>query len=194
LILSASSDTLVSLSLAPFTPPNFMQVLDPYILSVIAAFVLENQAETGERQYESVYEEERYTQQVLHSAESRFRKNMLMSRATYHALHKYIINNTDLTESRYISTNQQIAIFFAVVSKKKSKEVTCEDFRHSGQTVSHYFHKTLQLFLELASLNIYLPDPYTVPPQIAENESWAPYLYNCMGAIDGSKFRAKIAQ
>jgi hypothetical protein len=116
-----------------------MQILHPNILTTIATLVLEDEAETRERQYESVYEGERHMQQILDGAETRFRKKMLMSRDTYFALHAYCLENTDLSDSRYLSTNQQIAIFLAVVGKKKSNDVTCEDFRHSGQTISHYF-------------------------------------------------------
>lgn len=52
----------------------------------------------------------------------------------------FIIEGLGLTRGKYVSTEEQVAMFLSVLAHHKKNRVVKFKFRRSGQTVSHYIH------------------------------------------------------
>lgn len=62
-----------------------------------------------------------------------------------------------LRSSRTVSVEEQLAIFMTVVGHAAPNRVACEQFQHSSETISRYFHMVLCAINSLANEMIQLP-------------------------------------
>ncbi|XP_077247701.1 uncharacterized protein LOC143887511 isoform X2 [Tasmannia lanceolata] len=80
-----------------------------------------------------------------------------------------------LNDTIHCSVEEQLAIFFHIISDDQRNHCMKAYFRRSGETVSRYFSKVLDAIMSMTNLLIKPPSPDT-PPQIRANERWYPYF------------------
>jgi hypothetical protein len=77
-----------------------------------------------------------YLQELLGSSEKRIYSVLRMKRETFLELCNWLQIHTDLTPSRNISVQEQVAMFLWTINYSASNAVVAERFQHSGETVS----------------------------------------------------------
>ncbi|KAJ7054817.1 hypothetical protein C8F01DRAFT_920661, partial [Mycena amicta] len=66
-----------------------------------------------------------------------------------------------------------------------SQRELCERFQRSGDTISKYLNKLLELFMD-GFFDKYVHDPVDAcPDKIKTNPKWYPFFRLCRGATDG---------
>ncbi|XP_057775185.1 uncharacterized protein LOC130994170 [Salvia miltiorrhiza] len=76
-----------------------------------------------------------------------------------------------LDDGRYVSLEEQVAMFLSILAHHKKNRIVYFDFWRSGQTISHYVHIVLKTILKIHVLLLVKPQP--VP------EEWNYYLVDC---------------
>ena len=79
-----------------------------------------------------------------------------------------------LVDSRYVSVEEQLAIFLYAVSKNASNRVLQDQFQHSGETISRHFAAMLNALTQLTCHYICLPSPH--PHRILRQPKFSPYF------------------
>ena len=69
--------------------------------------------------------------------------------ATFLALRDWCIDRDYLQPTRYMSVEEQLAIFLKIVSENASNRMAQERFQRSGGTISRAFNKALDAMVEL---------------------------------------------
>jgi len=99
-----------------------------------------------------------------------------------------------LADSKFVSVEEQVAMFlFTLVHSSSNREVQ-ERFQHSGETVSRHFHAVLKAVNQLVPHYIKLPDPETTPSAITGDTRFHNFFDNCIGAMDGTHIAAKVPE
>ena len=84
-----------------------------------------------------LYNGEDYTHNLLTCNNSvRIRNELRMKLETFNTLHDWLLENTKLRGSRYISIKEKLLIFIFISSQDISNRAAQERFNHSGQTIS----------------------------------------------------------
>ena len=98
-----------------------------------------------------------------------------------------------LTPSKFITVEEQVAMFLFTVSRAASNRDVQQRFQHSGETVSRYFHAVLNAInrlvpqcLNLSSANNDL--------RIKHRLEGYPFFDNCIGAFDSTQINIKLPQ
>lgn len=73
-----------------------------------------------------------------------------------------------LANSRNVTVEEQVAIFFLTIARNERNRVMQNRFQHSGETSSRYFNKALSAILHLSPHYI-KPVGSETPPEIATN-------------------------
>ncbi|CAD6264844.1 unnamed protein product [Miscanthus lutarioriparius] len=113
-----------------------------------------------------------------------------MERDVFRALVRRLRGN-GLVDSRYVSVEEQLAIFLYAVSKNASNRVLQDQFQHSGETISRHFAAVLNALTQLTCHYICLPSPH--PHRILRQPKFSPYFQNRIGAIDGTHIPMTIS-
>ncbi|KAJ0978352.1 hypothetical protein J5N97_013826 [Dioscorea zingiberensis] len=87
-----------------------------------------------------------------------------------------------LRNGRTVSVLEQLAIFMTVVAHASANRVACEQFQHSSETVSRYFHAVLRAMCILSEEMIKLPTGDEPAHILVRNTPFK----DCLGAIDGT--------
>ncbi|KAL8554316.1 hypothetical protein ACS0TY_002486 [Phlomoides rotata] len=110
------------------------------------------------------------------------KKMLRMDRVTFIRLCNIIQSLGGLKNSKYITTQEKVAMFFSVLAHHtKNRSITFQ-FRCSGQTVSRYFHSVLRSVLTLHSNFLVQPHPI---PDDSNDPRWQKFK-GCLGALDGT--------
>ena len=104
------------------------------------------------------------------------------------------LQNKGLSPSKYISIEEQVAMFLFTVARTVSNRDVQERFQHSGETVSRYFHVVLQAINQLVPKFIKLPNANEIPTVITSNSKFYNFFNNCIGALDGTHIEAKVPE
>ncbi|XP_062075405.1 protein ALP1-like [Humulus lupulus] len=99
---------------------------------------------------------------------------------------------TGIGNSRYLSVEEQVAMFLFVIGHNERHRVVAERFQHSISTTSHYFRKVLKAICRLSKELITPPSFDVTPPQIRFDPRYYPFFKNCVGAIDGTHIFAHV--
>ena len=79
-----------------------------------------------------------YLFELLQSSPKRIYDVLQMQRATFCKLCDWLKVNTPLKASRYISIQEQVAMFLWTINYSASNRQVIERFQHSGETISQY--------------------------------------------------------
>ncbi|PKA66911.1 hypothetical protein AXF42_Ash003568 [Apostasia shenzhenica] len=118
-----------------------------------------------------------------------------MSAQAFVGLRDIMIRRGILSDTRFMSAAEQLAIFLRVVVQADSYRSVCVFFQHSLETVSRNFNHVLQGILLLKDEYITLPDPIApCHPHIRNNSNFYPYFKDILGAIDGTHIPAIVSR
>lgn len=96
-------------------------------------------------------------------------ENLRMDRNTFGRLCLLLKNLGGLSRGKFVTIEEQVAMFLSIVAHHKKNRVVKHDFRRSGQTVSHYVHLVLSAILQLHTILLVKPVPV---PDDCTNPRW----------------------
>ena len=113
----------------------------------------------------------------LLSNKTRCHENLRMSRELFLALCGELVNKYGLEVlERGVRVEESVAIFFQAIGMAKSNRQLCEDFQHSGETISRKFGEVLEV-VKLMATDYCWPtqDQNDVHPYVASNRRYHPF-------------------
>lgn len=102
-----------------------------------------------------------------------------------------VLRNFGHGSSRYVTLEEQLAIFLYMSVTGLTIRHTGERFQRSNETISKYFQRMLLIFSSAPFYTKYvnLPDANTPPShRIRRNKKMWPFFEHALGALDGSHF------
>lgn len=84
--------------------------------------------------------------------------NLRMNRYTFIVLCD-MLRERGVSNSRYVSIEEKVATFLAILAHHKKNRIIAYDMRRSGQTVSTYFNKVLNAVVMLSPQMYVNPEP-----------------------------------
>jgi hypothetical protein len=69
-------------------------------------------------------------------SQERIRRALRMNSKTFYTLRDWLVKNTALKATKYITIEEKLAIFLHIVSRPASNQDTAERFSHSGYTIT----------------------------------------------------------
>ncbi|XP_057764994.1 uncharacterized protein LOC130985849 [Salvia miltiorrhiza] len=108
--------------------------------------------------------------------------NMRMDRNAFGRLCQLLRQLGGLTNGRYVTVEEQVAVFLSVLAHHKKNRVVRFDFWRSGQTISHYVHVVLNAILKLHVILLVKPQPVL---EDCIDPRWR-WFKGCLGALDGT--------
>lgn len=85
--------------------------------------------------------------------------NLRMDRNTFGRLCLLMRELGSLSDGKYVSIEEQVAMFLGILAHHKKSRIVGFDFLRSSQTVSAYLHVVLKAVLKLNVLLLVKPDP-----------------------------------
>lgn len=85
--------------------------------------------------------------------------NFRMDRNTFGRLCLLLKQLGELKEGKYVSVEEQVALFLGILAHHKKNKVVRFNFLRSGQTISSYVHVVLRAIMKLHSLFLVKPVP-----------------------------------
>lgn len=107
-----------------------------------------------------------------------------MDYSTFRRLTTMLQEQSLISPSRYITIEEQVAIFLLTVGHNSRNRLVQNHLRHSGSTISLYFHRALDAICQLYGQYMVMPSPET-PDFIKCSSRFFPYFQDCIGAIGG---------
>ncbi|XP_047976643.1 uncharacterized protein LOC125218892 [Salvia hispanica] len=83
--------------------------------------------------------------------------NLRMDRNTFGRLCRLLRGRAGLIDQKFVTVEEQVAMFLCVLSHHKKLRVVCYDFMRSSQTVSRYVHIVFRGVLTLHNLFLVKP-------------------------------------
>ncbi|XP_057773452.1 uncharacterized protein LOC130992735 [Salvia miltiorrhiza] len=108
--------------------------------------------------------------------------NLRMDRRTFARLCVILRERGGLVNGRFVTVEEQVAMFLSVLAHHKKNKVVRFDFWRSGQTISHYVHAVLGAVIRVHDL--FLAKPEAVPADCSDPR-WR-WFKGCLGALDGT--------
>ncbi|XP_060969893.1 uncharacterized protein LOC133037093, partial [Cannabis sativa] len=141
-----------------------------------------------------------YVMEVLHGHDSRCYDLFRMDKDVFKLFCGVLKEKNLLKNSRYLSVEEQVAMFLFVIGHNERHRVIVERFQHSTSTTSEYFRKVLKEVCRLSKELITPPLFNVVPSEIRFNPKYYPFFkvkkfilsLNCVGAIDGTHISAHV--
>ncbi|XP_057766287.1 uncharacterized protein LOC130986779 isoform X2 [Salvia miltiorrhiza] len=115
--------------------------------------------------------------------------NLRMDRNTFGRLSQLLRVIGGLNDSKFVTVDEQLAMFLSVLAHHKKNRVVKFDFWRSGQTVSHYIHVVLKAILRLGVILLVKPTP------VADDSTdmrWR-WFKGCLGALDGTYINVMVS-
>jgi hypothetical protein len=97
-----------------------------------------------------------------------------MERDIFEVLARRLRESNLLSDSRYVSVEEQLGIFLYAMSKNVSNRTLQDQFQHSGETISRYFGVVLNALTQL-SCN-YIRPPSVHAHHILRQPKFSPYF------------------
>ncbi|XP_057770914.1 protein ALP1-like [Salvia miltiorrhiza] len=114
--------------------------------------------------------------------------NLRMDRNTFGRLCLLLRDLCGLKNGRFVSVEEQVALFLSVLAHHKKNRVVKFDFWRSGQTVSHYIHVVLRAVLRLHGILLVRP---TAVQEASTDPRWK-WFKGCLGALDGTYINVMV--
>ncbi|XP_026429150.1 protein ALP1-like [Papaver somniferum] len=97
-----------------------------------------------------------------------------------------------LRDRRWVTIEEQLAIFLLTIGHNEDNRILQERFQHSGETISRYFNEVLRAIMELSNELIKPPSFSEAPAEILNNSKYFPWFKDCIGAIDGTHIKVIV--
>ena len=81
-----------------------------------------------------------------------------------------------LEDSRYVSLEEQVAIFLMTIGQNHMNRILQDRFQHSGETIHRHFHAVLVAMIHLSMDTIKPPSYDQTPKEILHNPRFHPYF------------------
>jgi hypothetical protein len=117
-----------------------------------------------------------YVLEIMNGNPSRCYDQLRMDKSVFLSLCNVLREKELLKNSRYITVEEQVAMFLYVISHNERHRVVGERFQHSIETTSHYFHVVLKAICRLGKEIITPPSFDTIPLQIRSNPKYYPFF------------------
>ncbi|KAG2400089.1 uncharacterized protein HKW66_Vig0100570 [Vigna angularis] len=105
------------------------------------------------------------------------------------------LRSTGLVKDAIRSTvEEQVAQFLYIVGHNVKNRSVAFFFHRSGATVSKFFHNVLDAVITLESEFLTQPSGDEVHPYVLNNTRFYPYFKDCLGVIDGTHVRVRVAR
>lgn len=85
--------------------------------------------------------------------------NLRMDRNTFGRLCSILRQLGGLSDGKYVTVEEQVAIFVSILAHHKKNRVVGFNFKRSGQTISAYVHLVLRAIMKLHDLFLVKPTP-----------------------------------
>ncbi|KAL8470884.1 hypothetical protein ACS0TY_033455 [Phlomoides rotata] len=172
-----------------------------YIISMLILIISQHQRNKRKRdvRYSMI---ERMPDQATHMGrlvfghQSDCLENLRMDRNAFGRLCYLLRNRGGLIDGKFVSVEEQVAVFLSVLGHHKKNRVVKFDHKRSGQTISHYIHLVLRSVLQVH--NVLLVRPTPVPndctnPRLSRRFRWN--IYNVrVPAVDKGRYRTRKGQ
>ncbi|KAL8503157.1 hypothetical protein ACS0TY_022049 [Phlomoides rotata] len=108
--------------------------------------------------------------------------NLRLNREAFNRLCYLLRHMGKLVDGRYVTVDEQVALFLSVLSHHSKVRVVKFSFKRSGQTIHTYFHNVLRAVLKLHEVLLAKPSPVT---DDCTHPSWK-HFKGCLGVLDGT--------
>ena len=148
---------------------------EEFFLFVLPTLQEASSSQSSQRQgiHTSVRNGATFIDETLNGHEVLCQRRFHMEREIFRALVRRL-REKGLVDSRYVSVEEQLAIFLYAVSKNASNRVLQDQFQHSGETISRHFAAVLNALTQLTCHYICLPSPH--PHCILRQPKFSPYF------------------
>lgn len=117
--------------------------------------------------------------------------NLRMDRNTIGRLCYLLRQLGGLSDGKYVSVEEQVAVFVSVLAHHKKNSIIGFDFLRSGQTISHYVHVVLRAIIMLHDKFLVKPKP--IPEDCADQRwMWFKVLFDFFKVVFTINRRAKV--
>ncbi|XP_062080978.1 uncharacterized protein LOC133785779 [Humulus lupulus] len=132
--------------------------------------------------------------EILKGNESRCYSMFRMEKDVFIKLCYELEANYGFKGSKRMCALEILGMFLFTLGHGAGNRLTQERFQHSGETVSRYFNKVLDVLCHMSVDVLKPPDPEfkDVPEEILKDSRYMPHFKNCIGAIDGVHVNAII--
>ncbi|XP_060175874.1 uncharacterized protein LOC132606406 isoform X2 [Lycium barbarum] len=133
-----------------------------------------------------------YTLELLSGSSRQCLELMRMSRDAYVRLCQNFRHNGWLTDSKYVSVEEKIAIFLSIIGHNERFVVIKRRFQHSSQTIHKYFHEVLEAMMKFAKemISSTTSDPNLDIP--GAHKRLRKIFKGAIGALDGTLVHAIV--
>ncbi|XP_060204178.1 uncharacterized protein LOC132632317 [Lycium barbarum] len=133
-----------------------------------------------------------YTLELLSGSSRQCLELMRMSRDAYVRLCQNFRHNGWLTDSKYVSVEEKIAIFLSIIGHNERFVVIKRRFQHSSQMIHKYFHEVLEAMMKFAKEMI---SSTTFDPNLdipGAHKRLRKIFKGAIGALDGTLVHAIV--
>ena len=99
-----------------------------------------------------------------------------MDKNVFIAFCEELKSKTNLRNSRFVTVQEQVAIFLLTICHNERNRLAAERFQHSGETISKYFNRILKKVCMLGVELICPSNSDVVPPEIRFNPKYYPFF------------------
>ncbi|XP_057802107.1 uncharacterized protein LOC131017388 [Salvia miltiorrhiza] len=168
------------------------EILRVHVIKVALLFVYYHKTRLGKRRRESgvlkyeiirkLPDQEKHLSRLFVLSDVDCISNLRMDRRTFARLCVILRERGGLINGRFVTVEEQVAMFLSVLAHHKKNRVVRFDFWRSGQTISHYIHAVLGAIIRLHEM--FLSKPEAVPAD-CNDPRWQ-WFKGCLGALDGT--------
>ncbi|XP_042031632.1 putative nuclease HARBI1 [Salvia splendens] len=112
-----------------------------------------------------------------------------MDRNAFGRLCQIIKQSGDLVDGKFVTVEEQVAMFLGILAHHKKNRVIRFDFWRSSYTVSRYVHCVLRAILRMQGILMVHPIPI---PDDCDDNRWK-WFKGCLGELDGTYINVQVA-
>nr|XP_043624113.1 putative nuclease HARBI1 [Erigeron canadensis] len=134
-------------------------------------------------------------QEILHNltTSGKCRKLIRMSENAFMILCQKLKSECGLQATQRMCVEEQVVTFLHIVGHDLRTSHVSWLYRRSESATNTHFHRVLNAILSLEDQYIQQPTGDIVPKEIQEKKRFYPFSKDCIGAIDGTHIRVKVA-
>ncbi|KAI3994455.1 hypothetical protein MKX01_012712 [Papaver californicum] len=152
--------------------------LEDRTLLLVVGAVIENQKGRIYKEpcRNSILTGHQHMQEILHGHPRRCYEQYRMEKFVFLRLSHILRERELLHDSRWITIEEQLAIFLLTIGHNEHNRMLQERFQHSGETISRYFNEVLGAIMELSKELIKAPYFSETPVEILNNTKYYPWF------------------
>lgn len=132
------------------------------------------------------------TESLLTGHPQRIQNLTRLKRETFKALLQWLLEHTDLKDSREVSAAEKLIIFLLISSHGANFRLASESLQRSTRTIHRAFNEVLNCLLHLHKKFVVLPSDGTRDDIERDDKRW-PYFADCIGALGGTLIEVWIS-